>query len=218
MAWVQRREDGEPLAWITGSTTFCGRRYGVVPGVYVPRLQTEALARRAADVLPEGGRALDLCCGSGVIAAHLHATVPSAFVVGADVDAAAVRCARRNGVVAVRSDLADAIRGVRSFDVITAVAPYVPAGELRFLPRDVQRFEPRRALDGGADGLDVVRRVVDAARRLLAPGGHLLLELGGDETEGVVACLAAAGLDVGEVWADDDGQPRGCHARHGGPI
>ena len=181
-AWVRRREQGEPLAWITGTTTFCGRRLRIDPGVYVPRPHSEELARRAARLVPAGGRAVDLCTGAGAIAAHLQLgrRRPEPAVIGVDVDRRAVECARRNGVVAVLGDVEPPLRS-GTVDVVTAVAPYVPTGELRFLPVDVQRFEPRRALDGGGDGLDLVRRIVAAAARLLRAGGWLLVELGGDQ-------------------------------------
>ena len=108
-AMVRRREDGEPLPWITGRTLFCGRSIAVERGVFVPRPQTEALARRAADLLPVGGRAADLCTGTGAIATHL-ATVPGARVVAVDIDTRAVACARRNGVATVRGDIAGPLR------------------------------------------------------------------------------------------------------------
>jgi len=215
-AWVRRRVAGEPLAWITGRTRFCGRRLWVDPGVYVPRPQTEELARRAAALLPTGGCALDLCTGSGAVAAHLAWARPGASVVGVDVDAAAARCARRNGVAVVVADLDASLAGGR-FDVVTAVAPYVPTGQLRFLPADVQRHEPRRALDGGADGLGVARRVVRAAARLLRPGGWLLLELGGEQDRALRPTLAASGFDEADTWRDDDGDLRGLAARAGVP-
>src|SRR4051794_28670943 len=145
-AWVTRRETGEPLAWITGMVAFAGERLSIVRGVYVPRVQTEELARRAAALLPRGGRALDLCTGAGAVAAHLRVAVPDARVVATDIDPVAARCARANGVPTAVADLAAAVRG--RFDVITAVPPYVPRDELRLLPRDVVRHEPRRALDG----------------------------------------------------------------------
>jgi release factor glutamine methyltransferase len=110
--------------------------------------------------------------------------VPSATVVGVDVDAAAAACARRNGVPAMVADLDAAVAPPRRFDVVTAVAPYVPTDAVRLLPGDVQRYEPRGALDGGRDGLDLVRVVIAAAGRLLRPGGTLFLELGGDRTSG----------------------------------
>lgn len=211
--WLSRREHGEPLAWITGSITFCGRPVLVSDGVYVPRIQSEELARRAAALLPLGGSALDLCTGAGAVAAHLKAEVPSAFVVGVDRDGRAAACAGRNGVPAIVADLAEAIRPAQRFDVVTAVAPYVPTAELRLLPSDVQRYEPRLALDGGGDGLDLVRRVVVAAGALLKPGGWLLIELGADQDERLAADLATAGLAVATPWWDEDGDLRGIAAQ-----
>lgn len=212
-AWLRRREQGEPPAWITGTAVFCGRALHVAPGVYVPRQHSEELARRAAAVLPEGGRALDLCTGAGAVAAHLLAEVPAATVVGVDRDHGAAACARRNGVPTLVGDLAEPIRA-RRFDVVTAIAPYVPTGAIRLLPADVQRYEPREALDGGADGLDVVRRVVGAAARLLRPGGWLLVELGGEQDE----ALDLTGFDDVTAWVDDDGDLRGvaCRRRQAG--
>ena len=97
-ALVERRTNGEPLAWLVGGVTFCGLRVRVDPGVYVPRWQTEPLARRASQLLPAGGVAVDLCTGAGAIACVLAASVPSATVVATDVDPAAVACARANRV------------------------------------------------------------------------------------------------------------------------
>ena len=206
-AWVRRRERGEPLAWITGSTVFCGRVVRLDAGVYVPRPQTEGLVRRALAVLPAGGRAVDLCAGSGAVAACLG---PGA--IGVDVDAVAVACARRNGVPAVRADVAAVPLAARAFDVVTAVAPYVPTAAVRLLPADVQRYEPRLALDGGEDGLGVVRVVVSAARRLLRPGGWLLVEVGGDQDE----ALDLPGFDEVSPWFDEGGYLRGLAARSAG--
>ena len=211
--WVRRREAGEPLAWITGWTTFCGRPRRVDPGVYVPRPQTEALARRAADLLPVGGRAVDLCTGSGVVAAHLRDADGSASVVGVDIDPRAAACARRNGVPAVVSDLDRALHQEAALDLITAVAPYVPRAELELLPTDVRDHEPSAAHDGGDDGLSVVRRVVEAAGRLLRPGGHLLVELGGEQDARLDDDLDGAGLDDPETWRDVEGDLRGLVAR-----
>ncbi len=212
-AFLDRREQGEPLAWITGTVEFCGAAVHVDDGVYVPRRQTEELARRAAALLPaSGGRAADLCTGTGAVAMHLQETAPSATVVGVDIDAAAVACARRNGVRALQGHLADPLRGA-SFDVLTAVAPYVPTGEMRLLPADVQRYEPRRALDGGADGLDVVRSVVAAAAEVLRSGGWLLIELGGEQDEIIEPQLTDCGFAEVSAWFDQDGDLRGLAAR-----
>ena len=213
-AMIARREQGEPLPWITGSLTFAGRRLVVAPGVYVPRFQTEDLAERAAALLPPGGRALDLCTGAGAIAAHLRAQVPTAVVIGIDRDERAVRCARANGVVALVADVAAPlpVSADPGFDLVTAVAPYVPTPDLRFLPADVQRYEPALALDGGVDGLDLVRHVVVAAGRHLRPGGWLLTELGGSQDTELAATLHAQGFGVVEPWHDEDGDLRGIAA------
>lgn len=212
-AWIGRREQGEPTAWITGTVSFCGRRLYVAPGVYVPRVQSEELARRAAAVLPAGGRAIDFCTGAGAVAVSLKGLVPTAVVVGVDVDPAAAACARRNGVAAVVGDLASPLRLRNEFDLVTAVAPYVPTTDLRLLPADVQRYEPRGALDGGADGLDLVRRVIAAARHLLRPGGWVLTEVGGGQDSLLIPVCAAAGFDVVTPWWDDEGDLRGIAAQ-----
>lgn len=212
-AWLRRREQGEPLAWITSTLLFCGQPLHVAPGVYVPRVQSEELARRAATLLPDNGWAIDLCTGAGAVAAHLMRQVPTAAVIGIDVDVRAAACAWRNGVPTAVADLAVPLRRHEGFDVVTAVAPYVPTGELRLLPADVQRYEPRLALDGGADGLDLVRRVIAAARRLLRPGGWLLIEIGGDQDEALAPTLAATGFDLVTSWWDDDGDLRGVASR-----
>ncbi len=215
-AWLCRREQGEPLAWITGTLRFCDRTLQVDRGVYVPRIQSEELARRAGEVLPRGGRAVDLCTGAGAVAAHVSTRVPTAMVLGIDIDVRAATCARRNGVRAVVGDLDRPLRTERHFDLVTAVAPYVPTGDLRLLPVDVQRFEPRAALDGGVDGLDLVRRIIAAAGRILRPGGWLLIELGGAQDTVLAPVLAAAGLAPAESWNDEDGDLRGLASRKPG--
>jgi release factor glutamine methyltransferase len=212
-AWICRREHGEPPSWITGRALFCGQALHVAPGVYVPRSQSEELARRAAVLLPDRGRALDLCTGAGAVAAHLRQSVPTAAVFGADVSRRAAACAARNGVAAVVADVAEPLRARESFDVVTAVAPYVPTGEMRLLPADVQRYEPRVALDGGADGLGLVRRVIAAATHLLRPGGWLLIEVGADQDQRLARSLAGNGFAPVTPWRDDEGDLRGIAAQ-----
>ncbi len=211
-AWVCRREHGEPLAWITGRMRFCGREVRVAPGVYVPRVQTEELARRAVTATPRGGRVADLCTGSGAIAAHIRDRVSRAHVVGVDVDVRAARCAHVNGVPVVVADVEDVPLRGQAFDIVTAVPPYVPTGATRLLAADVRRHEPRAAVDGGVDGLDVARRVVATAARLLRPGGTLLVEIGGDQDVAVTATLAHAQFGAVETWCDDEGELRGIAA------
>jgi release factor glutamine methyltransferase len=207
---VARRTTGEPIAWLTGTVTFCDIRLFVAPGVYVPRKQTEPLARRAATLLPQEGVAVDLCTGVGAIAAVLAAAVPTARVLATELDDNAVRCAQRNGVEVLAGSLYDPLP--REFehriDVLTAVVPYVPTESLRLLPRDVQAFEPRLALDGGVDGTDLLVEVVRGSTRWLRPGGWLLLELGGDQAEPIGRLLHDVGFREFEVMADEDGDPR----------
>lgn len=212
---VARRTQGEPITWLTGTTRFCGVEVFVAPGVYVPRGQTEPMARRAAQLLPSSGVAMDVCTGAGAIAAVLGATVPSARVVASDIDPRAVACAGHNGVDVFEGFLDDPLppeleHGV---DVVTAVVPYVPTGSLHLLPRDVQAFEPRLALDGGIDGTDLLVEVVRRTGRWLRPGGWLLLELGGDQAGPIGRNLAELGYDNIEVMSDEDGDPRAVCAR-----
>lgn len=214
-AFVARREQGEPLAWITGTSRFCGSTVRVTPGVYVPRVQSEELARRAGALLSakgSGACAADLCAGSGAVAVHLLAVAPAATVVAVDSDRRAVACARRNGVPAAVGDLGGPLAR-SAFDVVTAVAPYVPGGDLRLLPADVRRFEPRAALDGGVDGLDLVRRVISAAAQLLRPAGWLLVEVGGDQDRLLAPTLDTCGFGSVTSWRDGDGDLRGLVAR-----
>ena len=214
-AMVARRIEGEPLPWITSSIRFCEVDVAIVPGVYVPRWQTEALAHRAAALLPAGGVAVDLCTGSGAIAMVLAATVPDARVVATDVDGAAVACARRNGVETYEGSLDEPLPTslAGSIDVLTAVPPYVPTDELRLLPRDVRRFEPIAALDGGPGGTRLLAEIVRRSPRWLRPGGWLLLELGGDQATALRDPLLASGFDEPTVLRDAEGDPRGVVAR-----
>ncbi len=212
---LERRLGGEPMAWITGSVRFCGVRVLVDPGVFVPRPHTQALARRAAALLPSAGIAVDLCTGSGAVAVVLGFTHPQATVVATDLDPVAVACARRNGVRALVGDLAEplppSLRG--RVDVMTAVVPYVPTEELHLLPRDVLANEPRHALDGGPHGTTVLGRAADAAARWLHPGGSVLLEIGGDQAVEMTSTLADVGLSEIRVHRDGDGRDRAIQAR-----
>ena len=212
---VSRRESGEPLAWVVGSVTFCDIRVKVRGGVYVPRRQTEPLARRAAALLPDGGIAVDLCTGAGAIACVVRATSPSATVLATDADPAAVACARANGVDALLGDLDEPLPPalLGGVDVMTAVVPYVPTDELHFLPRDVVAYEPGQALDGGEGGLRVLSSVVERSTRWLRPGGWLLLELGGDQAAAVAEEMTAAGFVDIAVLSDEDGDDRAIEGR-----
>ena len=212
---VARRSAGEPLAWLVGDTVFCGVTILACPGVYVPRAQTEQLVREALARLPRRGLAVDLCTGSGAVAAVLARARPEARVLATEIDARAVECARRNGVTVYAGDMTEALpRQIRGqVDVVVAVVPYVPTDELRLLARDVVAYEPRRALDGGADGADLLRRAVVEAAGLLRRGGSLLLELGGDEADLLGPLLARSGYYDARPLFDEEGDIRGLACR-----
>src|SRR4051794_6241247 len=211
---VARRLTGEPLAWITGSVTFCGLAIRVDPGVYVPREQSEALARRAVQRLPAAGAAIDLCTGSGAIAATMAARRPGARVVASDVDERAVACAAANGVEVYRGDLlAPLPAGLEGrVDVVVGVVPYVPTDALGLLQRDTFSFESPLSYDGGRDGTGILRRVLAGAPGFLRPGGALLLELGGEQAGALGDDLARLGYRDVEVLVDEDGDVRGIEA------
>lgn len=213
--WASRRRDGEPLEWLIGFTVFMGHRVRVDRGVYVPRPQTELIARRAIEALPDGGTAADLCTGSGAIAVALRNARPGARVVATDIDAKACRCAAKNDVEVHQGHLTEPIPAVLigKFDVVAAVVPYVPTDELVFLPRDVRKYEPRAALDGGASGIELLQQAISSSRRLLRRGGSLLLELGGSQNEELAGTLEAAGFGSVECLVDEEGDLRGVHAR-----
>ena len=213
-ALVARRLTGEPLAWITGRATFCGLEVLVTPGVYVPRPQSEPLARRAAARLPAAGTAIDLCTGAGPLAMTLLSARPAARVVASDVDERAVACAAANGVEVYRGDLFAPLPAdlVGSVDVVVGVVPYVPTPELSLLQRDTFAFETPLSYDGGLDGAAILRRVVADSPRFLRPGGALLLELGGRQADTLAGDLARLGYVEVAVLADDDGDVRGIEA------
>lgn len=215
-AMVDRRAAGLPLEHVLGWAEFCGLRIAVDPGVFVPRRRTELLVSEAAALAREASSAgfarpravvVDLCCGSGAIGAAIAAAVarPAASQHGqvelhaVDIDPAAVRCARRNVADSGQvyegdlfTPLPAALRG--RVDVLVASPPYVPAEEVRLLPREARMHEPPMALDGGADGLDIVCRVIAAAPRWLAPGGHLLVELSERQAPRAAEAAARSGL------------------------
>jgi len=181
-AMVDRRVAGIPLEQVVGWSEFCGLRIAVDPGVFVPRRRTEFLVSEAAALGVPGAVVLDLCCGSGAVSVVVAATLGSVELHAADVDPAAVACARCN-VAAVGGHVYEgnlyeplpaALRG--RVDLLIANAPYVPTDALELRPAEAGLHEPHAGLDGGPDGLDVQRRVIADAAPWLAPGGHLLVE------------------------------------------
>ena len=201
-AMVERRVGGLPLEQVLGWAEFCGLRIDLDPGVFVPRHRSELLVREAASLARPGALVVDLCCGSGALGVALASLVGDVELHAADIDPAAVRCARRN-VAAVRGrvyegDLYDALPATLRgrVDVLLANTPYVPSDEVELLPREARDREARVALDGGADGLDVQRRVADAAPGWLAPGGYLLMEISDGQASLAVDMVSARGLSA----------------------
>ncbi|MET9516349.1 putative protein N(5)-glutamine methyltransferase [Streptomyces sp. NPDC002994] len=209
-AMVDRRIAGLPLEHVLGWAEFCGRRIAVDPGVFVPRRRTEFLVQQAVALAPPRAVVVDLCCGSGALGAALAASLERVELYAADVDPAAVRCARRNitavGGQVYEGDLyaplpAATLRG--RVDVLLANVPYVPTEEIELLPPEARIHEARVALDGGADGLDVLRRVTAQAARWLAPGGHLLFETSERQAPQAVETVARDGLVPRVVTSDE---------------
>lgn len=179
---VARRAAGTPLEHVLGWTAFHGLRIVTEPGVFVPRRRTEFLVDEAARLAPPGSVVADLCCGTGAVGLALATALGATRLHATDIEPAAVRCARRNlarvgGHVHegdLDAPLPAALRG--RIGVLTANVPYVPTAEVALLPPEAREHEPAIALDGGADGLAVVRRVSALAPRWLVPGGRLLVE------------------------------------------
>jgi len=206
---VDRRAAGLPLEHVLGWAEFCGLRMAVDPGVFVPRRRTEFLVDQAAALARPRAVVVDLCCGSGAVGAALGAALDRVELYAVDIDPAAVRCARRNVAAAggqtyvgdLYEPLPATLRG--RVDVLVANAPYVPTEAVGLLPPEARIHEPRVALDGGTDGLDVLRRVIVAAPLWLAPDGHLLVETSERQAPQTVETVAHHGL-IPRVASSDE--------------
>ncbi len=216
-AMTARRVAGEPLEQVVGWAGFRGLRIGVEPGVFVPRARTGLLVREAVralrgDAAGDGPVVVDLCCGTGAVGLAVAAERPGVALWAVDLDPAAVACARRNAAALGPADatvllgdldapLPAALEG--RVDVLVANAPYVPTAEIAHMPTEARDHEPRVALDGGADGVDLHRRVAASAPRWLAPGGHLLVETSVRQAGATAAACEGQGLTVRVVHDDD---------------
>ena len=208
-AMVGRRVAGVPLEHVLGWAEFGGLRITVAPGVFVPRRRTELLVEQAVARARPAAVVVDLCCGSGALGVAVATAVEDAELHAADVDPAAVACAAANlgpvGGHAYAGDLFDALpaelRG--RVDLLLANVPYVPSDAIALMPPEARLHEARVALDGGADGLDVARRVIADAPGWLAPGGSLLFETSEDQAAAALETVAAVGL-VARLVTDDD--------------
>lgn len=211
---VRQRVAGVPLEQVLGWAEFCGLRIALDPQVFVPRRRTEYLVRRGTKVLQARRAAgavgipvvVDLCCGSGAVAAALAAAAGPLELHAADIDPAAAACARRNvlplGGEVHEGDLygalPDRLRG--RVDLLAVNAPYVPSGMIGTMPPEARLHEPRTSLDGGPDGLELQRLVAAAAPEWLAPGGHLLIETSRQQAPQTVRIFAGSGLS-GRVFS-----------------
>jgi release factor glutamine methyltransferase len=231
---VRRREQREPTGYLTGHREFWNIEIEVGPGVLIPRPETELIVEEVLAHLPpvlserrvtsrvEGPRLriADVGTGSGCLAVALARWLPGVYIVATDVSDAALRVARRNAarhevgdrVLVLQGNLLQSTDGL--FDVIVSNPPYVPAGDLASLQPEIREFEPVGALDGGRDGLDVIRRLVPEAATRLVPGGWLMFEFGLGQSEGVRAIMAGEPrLALVDLRADLAGIPRVAVAR-----
>lgn len=214
---IRRRRMGEPVAYILGQREFYGLAFHVDARVLIPRPDTEALVEVAlerTDAVSASMRALDLCTGSGCVAIAFAAQRPAWEVTGADLSEDALRVARDNAsrleqrVRFVVGDLFDALGAEERYDLVTANAPYIPSAEIPTLDKGIREFEPRLALVGGGDGLEVIRRVIRDAPARLRQNGVLALEVGYDQAPRVAALMAASGFDDIRVRRDYGGHER----------
>jgi release factor glutamine methyltransferase len=225
---VGRRVNGLPLEQVVGWAEFCGLRIYVEPGVFVPRRRSEFLVETAVALAPAEPASLivDLCCGTGALGLAVAAKLVSTGLGGAgqggagqsggglhaaDLDPDAVACARRNveptGGHVYEGDLFTPLPAGLRGRVITLIcnAPYVPTTDIPFLPSEARDYEHRVALDGGDDGLAVLRRAAAEAPEWLAPGGHMLVETSERQSALMAGVMASAGLAPRVHECEDSG-------------
>jgi release factor glutamine methyltransferase len=221
---LKRRLSGECVAWILGRREFRGLEFAVTPEVLVPRPDTEILVEAALEFIDSRGSPghlalLDLCTGSGAVAVSLKHERPGLSVCASDISPQALDLARKNtrkllgkadGIKVIKSDLFDRISGF--FDLIVSNPPYVPSALLDTLAVEVRR-EPRIALDGGPDGLDLIRPIIAGAPEHLRPGGGLLLEADPGQIPAITALVTQGGYGDIRVFQDLSGQDRVASAR-----
>jgi len=222
---VLRRANGAPLQYLTGEQEFFGLPFRVMPGVLIPRPETEILVEKTLELMRrecrQAVRFADIGTGSGCIAVTVAHEVPSSLGWAVDISAEAVRIARdnaaRHGVAErllfVHSSLLDCFPTGPCFDFVVCNPPYVALDEYDSLPGEVRNHEPHEALFGGASGLDVFQRLLPEASRRLADGGWLLLEIGAGQAPQVGQLVENAGFSLQEILKDLQGIPRCVVAR-----
>lgn len=227
---VRRAGEHEPIAYLTRRAHFFNLEFEVTPDVLIPRPDTETIVEHVLQQVRftpglETPRVLDLCTGSGCIAAAVAHHLKSAAVLAIDLSEAAVAVARRNvdrlglvdRVMLACGDLYGPLESqitAAPFDLIVSNPPYIPTGAIAGLDRNVREYEPHTALDGGADGLDLVRRIIAGAPARLRPGGRLYVEIQFDQGEAVKQLATAAGLTEVRILRDHAGNDRVLHARN----
>jgi len=218
LAFAEQRAEGRPLEYVLGSSYFHSCELTITSDVLIPRVDTEVLVESVLERHPDRERwFLDVCTGSGAIAAALLANRPHWHGIVADISTPALRVARANtnancGLVA--SDLLDAFRLDAHFDFVVCNPPYISSDEFATLDRSVRDFEPKLALDGGPDGLVVYRYLAAHAVRVLRPEGELYVEVGWTQAEAVSALFKERGWQAIEVRDDLAGRPRIVCARN----
>lgn len=218
--YVQRRIDGEPVAYITGSWEFYGLPINVTPDVLIPRMDTEVLVDTVKEFLTGkkmDARILDLCCGSGCIACALAKELPATKLIAVDISARALQICRENAaqnrlssrVLCMQADALSAPPlGIGRFDVIVSNPPYIPSTEILTLDNSVRDYEPVWALDGGEDGLKFYRGIIKHWKTVLRPGGLLIMEVGEGQAKTVQEMLLSGGFSEAESRQDSAGIER----------
>lgn len=200
MKMVEIRASGLPLEYVLGFTTFCGLRIEISRGVFIPRKRTEFLVQQAKAFTCTCDIVVDLCCGSGAVGAAIASDSNQIVLHSVDIDPVAVQCASNNiakiGGHVYEGDLYNALpHSLRGrVNTIVANVPYVPSDSIELLPQEARLYEPRLALDGGEDGLDLQRKVAEEAPHWLAPRGHLLVETSEMQAAQTLEIFANAGL------------------------